>query len=332
MKFYLPLISKLKWGLTVLIFFDILFSQNVNLLFTGDVMLAHHVERFIQDRIKYPFARLKQFKEADLSIINLEAPFTTATRPREKPYVFKVRPDYVKILKLAGVDLVNLANNHIYDYGAEGLLQTLKILEENQIAYIGAGRNLMEARKPAVFEIKGLKLAFLGYYGLSAHEESHPATRKEPGTALRHLNFIKEDIQKLKGKVDFITAIFHWGQEKKHFPEKDQIGFAHKVIEYGANLVVGHHPHVLQGIEKYRSGIIVYSLGDFIFGGNGRIYKESAMLHVTIPTQYIENWSIEMIPIGIKYWQPFILTGIRRDTVLTNLKKYSKIFEQTPLQ
>lgn len=103
-------------------------------------------------------------------------------------------------------------------------------------------------------------------------------------------------------------------------PEKDQIWFAHRVIDYGANLIVGHHPHVLQGIEKYKDGVIVYSLGDFIFGGNRRIYKESAVLKVNIPVQNVAAWNIEMIPVAVKYWQPFELSNARRDTVLQKLK------------
>ncbi len=321
----------LKQGLIILAFFNGLFAQEINLLFTGDVQLAHHFENYVKNRFEYPFAKIPWFKKADLTIINLEAPLTTAEIPVEKPYVFKARPEYVNVLKAGHVGLVNLANNHIYDYGEQGLLQTIQILEQNDIPYIGAGRNLTQARKPAIFRIKGLKLAFLGYYGLSAHEESHPATDTEPGTALRNLKFIKKDIQKLKGKVDFITVVFHWGQEKENLPEEDQIWFAHRVIDYGANLIVGHHPHVLQGIEKYKEGIIVYSLGDFIFGGNRRIYKESAVLKVRIPVKNISAWNIEMIPVAVKYWQPFELTNVRRDTVLNNLKQYSKIFNHTPL-
>ncbi len=318
-------------GLWALIFISTLTAQEVQLLFTGDVQLAHHFERYVKDRFEYPFAQIPWFKKADLAIINLEAPFTRSDSAVEKPFVFKAPPKYVKILKMAGVDLVNLANNHIYDYGKAGLLETLQTLEQAGLKYVGAGRNLTEARKPAIFEVKGLKLAFLGYYGLRAHEESHPATNNDPGTALRNLKYIRQDIQQLKGKVDFITVIFHWGLEKQHIPQKDQIWFAHRVIDYGANLIVGHHPHVLQGVEKYKQGVIVYSLGDFIFGGNRRIYKETAVLKVTIPTQNVEQWSVNMIPVAVKYWQPKLLTGARQDTVLQNLKKYSEIFQQTPL-
>lgn len=325
------ILFSLKQGFIILAFFNSLFSQEIHLLFTGDVQLVNHFEDFVQNRYDYPFSRIPWFKEADLSIINLEAPFTTAEVSVDKPYVFKARPDYINILKESKIGLVNLANNHIYDYGKEGLLQTIQILEQNHIPYIGAGRNINDARSPAIFKIKGLKFAFLGYYGLSEHEESHPASETEPGTALRNLKFIKEDISKLKGKVDFITVIFHWGQEKKNMPEKDQIWFAHRVIDYGANLIVGHHPHVLQGIEKYKDGVIVYSLGDFIFGGNRRIYKESAVLKVNIPVQNVAAWNIEMIPVAVKYWQPFELSNARRDTVLQKLKKYSDIFKRTPL-
>jgi len=332
MNFVYIILQFFRRGLLVLVFITCVFPQQIHLLFTGDVQLAHHFEQYVKNRFDYPFAKIPWFKQADLSIINLEAPLTTASEAVEKPYVFKARPDYVKILKQANVGLVNLANNHIYDYGKEGLLQTIEVLDAHHIPHIGAGRNMHQARKPALFRIKGIKLAFLGYYGLSAHEESHPAGETEPGTALRNLKFIKEDIKKLRNKVDFITVIFHWGQEKKNFPEDYQIWFAHRVIDYGADLIVGHHPHVLQGVEKYKNGVIVYSLGDFIFGGNRRVYKETAVLKVTIPVDSLSNWKVEMIPVAVKYWQPFQLTGARRDTVLKHLHQYSEIFKQSPLQ
>ncbi|EHO41994.1 Capsule synthesis protein, CapA [Caldithrix abyssi DSM 13497] len=322
---------KIWWGVLPLFFINPLFSQQVRLLFTGDVLLAHHFEYYVKQRITYPFDKIPWFKEADVSVINLEAPFTSSDSAMEKPYVFKAKPKYVEVLKYGGVDLVNLANNHIYDYGKEGLLETLETLERAGLAFIGAGRNINQARKPAIFEIKGLKLAFMGYYGLRAHEESHPATETEPGTALRKLKYIKEDIKQLKDRVDFITVIFHWGQEKKNIPEADQIRFAHRVIDYGADLIVGHHPHVLQGVEKYKKGVIVYSLGNFIFGGNSRTYEETAVLQVNIPVQNPEAWSVKMLPVAVRYWQPALLEGARRDSVLKHLKEYSEIFEQTPL-
>ncbi len=306
-------------------------QNNVTLLFTGDVNLARHLKNHLKDRWTYPFKNIPWFKEADISVVNLENPLTTAANARKKKYVFKAPPHFARILKLGGVDLVNIANNHIYDYGAEGLLQTLSALEKENLKYVGAGRNIEEARKPAIFSVKGMKIGFLAYYGVSAHEECHPATVDSPGTALRQLRIIRHDVRKLRPQVDFLVVIFHWGFEKEHTPRQHQINFAHRVIDYGTDLVVGHHPHVLQGIEKYGHGVIVYSLGDFIFGGRYAPYYESAVLKVSLPVRNLKNWNIEVIPVGVTYWQPRRLEGARADSVLKQIIDYSRIFNQTPL-
>ncbi len=306
-------------------------QNNVTLFFAGDVNLARHLKKHLNERWTYPFKNIPWFKDADISVVNLENPLTTAENARKKKYVFKAPPHFARILKLGGVDLVNIANNHIYDYGAEGLLQTLNALEKEDLKYVGAGRNIEEARKPAIFLVKGLKIGFLAYYGVNAHEECHPATVDSPGTALRQLRVIRSDVRKLRPQVDFLVVIFHWGFEKEHIPRQHQIDFAHRVIDYGTDLVVGHHPHVLQGIEKYGDGVIVYSLGDFIFGGRYTPYYESAVLKVTLPVQDLKEWNVEVIPVGVKYWQPARLQGARADSVLKQIIDYSRIFNKTPL-
>ncbi|NOX88077.1 MAG: CapA family protein [Calditrichaeota bacterium] len=305
-------------------------ETDITLLFTGDVTFANHFLNHVKKKYDFPFALIPWFKQADISVINLEDPLTNATEPAEKPYVFKAPPYYIEILKRGGVDLVSLANNHIYDYGEAGLLETIELLEHAGIKYIGAGRNIKQARKPAVFDISGVKFGFLAYYGLKAHSESHPATETQAGTALRKLKYIREDVKKLRKKVDFVTVVFHWGLEKENYPQDDQIRFAHRVIDYGADLIVGHHPHVLQGVEKYKQGIIVYSLGNFIFGGHSRTYYQTVVLKVNVPPEHPDRWNIEFIPIEVNHWQPRVANSAEADSILNRIKKYSDVFEHTP--
>ncbi len=304
-------------------------TAEVVLYFTGDVTMANHFQYHVGTRFEYPFAKIPWFKEGDVSMVNLENPLTNRGTPRPKLFIFRALPEYTRVLKAGGVDIVTLANNHIFDYSEEGLNDTMEHLKKAGIAFVGAGRNLEEARKPVIFRVKGLKLAYLGYYGSKKHSNSQPATEDSAGTAMRKLRFIKEDIKAIRDSVDFISVNLHWGYEKEHYPEETQIQFAHRVIDFGADLVVGHHPHVLQGVEVYKGKTIAYSLGNFIFGGNSRTMERSALLKITLFPDNPVAYQSEMIPIQIDYWQPRLLTNSYKDTVLINLKTYSSFFEQS---
>jgi len=305
----------------------------VQILFTGDVVLARHFQQYIGQNYTYAFARIPWFKQADLSVINLENPLTTASEAREKPFVFKAPPRLVRVLQDGGVDLANIANNHIYDYGAAGLLETMQTLKKAGIRYVGAGADFAQAHRPVIFERKGIRIGFLAYYGVRAHSESHPAGENDPGTALRRLRFIRDDVRALRPKVDFLVVIFHWGFEKEHFPRTHQIKFAHRVIDYGADLIVGHHPHVLQGVEKYKGKIIVYSLGNFIFGGLYRTHYQTAVLQVNINARHPQKWAVRFLPVQVDYWQPRLLTSAQGDSVLKHIADYSEIFgESIPIR
>jgi poly-gamma-glutamate synthesis protein (capsule biosynthesis protein) len=304
-------------------------SQNVVLHFGGDVTFANHFERHVGNRYDYPFARMRWFADAHISMVNLENPLTTRGTAVPKQYNFRALPAYTQVLKNGGIDIVTLANNHIYDFAEQGIFDTMHFLDEAGIHFVGAGSNIAEARRPVIIPVNGLRLAFLGYYGTRKHSDSHPATPDSAGTAMRKLTFIREDIGKIRDSVDFISVNLHWGYEKEHYPEPSQVRFAHRIIDYGADLVVGHHPHVLQGVERYRGKTIAYSLGNFIFGGNSRKTDRSAILRITLPVDAPAKYHTELIPIQIDYWQPYRLSGAWQDSIMNNLKEYSSIFEHS---
>ncbi|MBN2425337.1 MAG: CapA family protein [Calditrichaceae bacterium] len=302
------------------------------LYFSGDVTFADFFQNHVKDKFEYPFQKMQWFKNADISMINLENPLTDRGIPVEKKFTFRASPDYVKIMKSGGIDIVTIANNHIYDYGVEGLFDTITHLDSIGISHVGAGKNLAEARAPAIFSVKGINIGFLAYYGLNKHSDSYPATKDEAGTALRNLSYIEEDIKGLKNKADFIVVNFHWGEEKANYPGTDQIDFAHQVIEYGADLILGHHPHVLQGIEVYKKKVIAYSLGNFIFGGNSRKTYKSIILAVNINVCDTKGYSVKIIPIQVDYWQPFKINNSDSLEVIHDMKKFSSIFNQSIFQ
>ncbi|MED4531710.1 CapA family protein [Metabacillus fastidiosus] len=188
------------------------------------------------------------FLEDDFTTVNLETTLTNATQKAAKKFRFKGDPSYAKILKLGGVEAVNLANNHIFDYLEQGYTDTMKNLEKQDIGYFGYENNYITT-------IKDVKIGVLGYEGW----RDTPDIRKQ----------IKKDIKKLQDKnVQIILVHFHWGIERSYVPTESQRTLAKFTIDSGADLILGHHPHVVQGIEEYKDKFIVYSLGNFMFGGN----------------------------------------------------------------
>jgi len=309
----------------LIIFFSIFQSHQggeIVLNFAGDCTFAGHFESFVGDSLEYPFAKLKWFSEADISMVNLENPITTRGSKVLKEFNFRMHPKYRQILLNGGVDIVTIANNHTLDYGAEGMYDTIHYLDSVGVKHVGGGRNLAEARRPVIIEVKGKKIGFLGYFGGGWHS----ATEKRAGIAPRWENYVIEDVNKLRQEADFVVVNFHWGDEKQHYPNEQQKRLAHKTIEAGADLVIGHHPHVLQGIEKYKHGIIAYSLGNFIFGGNRRREYDTIVLQIRIAHNQMMP---TVIPIHVSNWQPYRLEGSEGDRVIQQVKECSRIFKQS---
>jgi poly-gamma-glutamate synthesis protein (capsule biosynthesis protein) len=296
--------------------------DRIVLNFAGDCTLAGHFETFVGDRMDYPFDKMKWFGEADVSMVNLENPITMRGQKVPKEFNFRMHPAFCQVLLNGGVDVVTLANNHVMDYGDQGVFDTVHYLDSVGIKHVGAGANLNEARKSVIISVKGKKIGFLAYFGGGLYA----ATAKRAGTAPRKENLIVEDVRKLRNEVDFVVVNFHWSEEMRNFPNEEQQRLAHRTIDAGADLIIGHHPHVLQGIEKYRHGIIAHSLGNFIFGGNSRREYDTIVLQITIQAEQVIP---TVIPIHVHEWQPYRLEGFEADRVIGQVKEYSHIFEHT---
>ena len=298
--------------------------ETVKLYFAGDCTLAGHFEDYVGNDFNYPFERLSWFIQGDITMVNLENPITTSHGEVKKEFNFKMHPKYLEVLQRGGIDVVSLANNHVYDYGSQGLLDTIYFLDSVGIKHTGAGKTLDEARRPAIFDVKGFRLGYLSYYG----NGTYAADKNKPGVAPRHVRVIAEDIRKLRLELraDMIIVNFHWGVEKALYPSDWQILLAHEVVDLGADLIVGHHPHVLQGIEKYKDGVIAYSLGKFLFGGNSRRTYDTAVLQVVVG-KHVRQYSI--LPIRVKDWQPYLLEGDEAGEVLSSIKECSRKFVHT---
>jgi len=241
---------------------------SVTLNFVGDIMMTDRVETLLQQKgFDYPFKHVATiFQQDDYTIANLETPVTRRGTPAyDKEYVYKSPPEAIPALKAAGIDLVNLANNHSMDQGEEGLLDTFQYLGEQTIAYVGAGLDQEQAYAPTFIERNGMRIAFLGFSRVIP-EVSWYAGKGKPGVAATYDPALAvEAIGHAKEKADLVVVIAHWGKEKTDWPVDHQRQLARTYIDAGADLVVGGHPHVLQGFEQYKGKWIAYSLGNFIF-------------------------------------------------------------------
>ncbi|UPK46007.1 CapA family protein [Paenibacillus pabuli] len=243
-------------------------AKNVTINFVGDIQFSGKVAELLdKNGYDYPFAKLGNlFKEDDLTIGNLETPVTLGgTGAADKTYVYKSSPKALKAMASAGFDAVNLANNHILDQGVEGLVDTLTYLKEYGIAYTGAGMNENEAYAPAYLERKGMKIALLGFSRV-VPETSWKAEGNRAGVAEAYNSTgAVKAIQEARQKAELVIVVAHWGEERVSTPNNDQTRLAHEFVDAGADLVIGGHPHVLQGVEYYKGKWIAYSTGNFIF-------------------------------------------------------------------
>ena len=256
------------------------------------------------------------FASDDLTIVNLEGPLTTSEERADKQFSFKGDPSYTEILTSGSVEACNLANNHSKDYGIQGYEDTIANVEAAGIKTFGYERT-------AIWETNGVKVGLAGVYELAEGMDC-----QDDMTAA---------IQSLKDAgADLVIVSFHWGVEKENYPDETQQTLAHAAIDQGANLVLGHHPHVLQGIEKYQGKYIVYSLGNFCFGGNKNPSDKDTMIFQQTFTlengEVVEDDAINIIPCRISSeddynnYQPTPAEGEEAQRILGRIQEYSQGF------
>lgn len=237
---------------------------SLTLAFAGDVMLERRILPVLRSGTD-PFAEVAPvLRQATVALVNLET--TVATNGDVvpgKPYVFMSAPGTLALLTNAGIDVVGLANNHSMDYGAKALRQTLRNLDVYRLLHTGAGTNLTQASEPVIVTTNGIRLGILAFGDI--YPEYLYSRGNNPGIAGIYPLEVAHAIRALRPKVDFLVVLLHTGIEYHDLPERWQIGYGHKFVDSGADLVIMHHPHVTQGIEKYKNGVIFYSVGNFVF-------------------------------------------------------------------
>ncbi|ADI01424.1 MAG TPA: CapA family protein [Syntrophothermus lipocalidus] len=302
------------------------------MLAVGDVMLARKVERLIASQGEgYPFARLgDSLKAADLVFGNLESPLSERGRPLPgKGICFRARPSMAAELARRGFDVLSIANNHALDYDTPAFEDTLRLLGEAGIRTVGGGGNITEARSPVILEEQGLKIAFLAYtemadiYFHPKYQRRFQATQDVGGVAPLVEADVKEDIAAVRDKVDILVLSLHWGTEYSDRPTDEQRRLAREFIDAGADIILGHHPHVIQGVERYGRGIIAYSLGNFIFDQNQKLAtKQGMMLRFKVSRGGVEE--VTVLPVFINESQPVVASGEEGKPILERISALSQ--------
>lgn len=239
----------------------------------GDVMLGRLVNKHLKASAPaYPWGNtLSILQGADLAVCNLECVLSDIGSPwslTEKVFHFRSDEKNIQTLKAAGIDIVSIANNHVIDYGYEAFHKMLSILDSQGILHAGAGKDVTEAIKPAIFQVESQKIAFLAFTDNEPDweaKENYPGilyipTRLKDNRMQKLLNGIKE----LRKEVNFLIVSAHWGSNWGYTPPKEHVTIAHALIDVGADLIFGHSAHVFRGIEVYKGRPIIYSAGDFI--------------------------------------------------------------------
>lgn len=246
--------------------FTICFAGDINLDENwGTTQFLNAQENGIYDCISEEL--ITHMQQADIMCLNNEFTYSTSGSPLEgKMYTFRANPERVKILQKLGVDVVKLANNHVYDYGKQSLLDTFSTLESAGISYMGAGRNLQEAMTPVYIELDGKTVAFVAASRAEKNKMTPQATEDAPGilrcydTAL-----FLETIATARQNADFVIAYVHWGTEYSYELEEVQLTTGKEYLDAGADVIIGAHSHCLQGMEYYDDKPIIYSLGNYWF-------------------------------------------------------------------
>jgi poly-gamma-glutamate synthesis protein (capsule biosynthesis protein) len=236
----------------------------VTLSAAGDIRLSGPISEIAAaEGDAAPSAAVKDLLAADIVFANLETPLTSRGAKTPKKFNFRSNPRDMAIVRAAGVTVVNIANNHVWDYGRDGFLDTLNNLEKDGWTYVGGGRDRAAAEEVRLFPFEGL---VVGIVGLTAtHPEEGWAGKNKPGVAYSDFDRMAGIVGRAKAKCDVLVVSFHGGTELADDANDIQKAVAHAAIDAGADLFLGHHPHVIQPIELYKGKPILYSLGNFLF-------------------------------------------------------------------
>lgn len=304
-------------------------NKTVMLGFAGDVMLGRLVnEKIKQTGFAYPWGSVAPLLHAnDLNLINLETTLSSPGTPIPKVFNFRSDPQNVQTLIEGNINVVNLANNHSLDFGPKGLLETLDTLKRANIGSVGAGRNLTEAQQPFIIKKKGIKIGFIGF---TDNEPTWLAGAEKPGTnyiRVGDIQAIKEQISRVRSRVDLLIASIHWGPNMREKPTDEFVSFAHTLIDAGIDIIHGHSAHVFQGIEVYQDKLIMYDTGDFVddYKVDPKLRNDlSFLFQIEVDRSGLK--ALQLIPVKIDNMQVNLAADEEYSWALERMKKLSAEF------
>jgi gamma-polyglutamate biosynthesis protein CapA len=300
-------------------------NRVVKISIVGDVLLDRGVRAMIEKHSpSYPYENISTiFKKSDITVGNLECPITDNGAPilKKGNLIFRGAPSNVPFLYDAGFKIFNLANNHAMDYGSEGISSTIKLLNDKSINTFGGGLNQRDAEKPLYVHTNGVTVGFLGFSAFPP--EGYIYFKNKPDVAHLDEDRLHSTIMQAKRGCDILIVMFHFGKEFDFYPSIHQRTVAHIACDSGADIVIGQHPHVLQGIEKYKGKYIFYSLGNFVFDRQippGT--DQTGILQFSISKKQIRD--VSLLPIKITNCQPEPCDRTDAQYIAKRLILYSK--------
>ena len=304
--------------------------EEVVLGLAGDTMLGRLVSEAIGEKgYLYPWGdMLPILQSTHLNLVNLETTLTLSTKKTPKTFNFKAPPGRVKSLLEARIKVCNLANNHILDFGYEGMRETIDSLDRAEIAHVGAGFSSAQAREPLIVEIGGIRVGILG---CTDNEPLWEAGSARPGThfvSVFEPQRLESQVKEVAGKVDLLIVSIHWGPNMRREPPQSFVRFAHRLVEAGVDVFHGHSAHILQGIEVYRGGIIFYDNGDFVddYRVTPELRNDQSFLAL-VRASVTGIRSVELIPTLISNMQVNRASGSDYREIVDRIKRLSEAFD-----
>ena len=305
-------------------------SEPMTFMATGDILMGWYVhEAYLKTRGPlYPFERVRDtLRSADITFADFENSTPAGGVSNYTAFAFGAAPDSVLGLRDAGIDVVNIANNHMGDYGLDAVADTIDNLRRYGIGYVGAGKTRSEARSPWITSTKGITVAILGYNEIPP--DAYAATETRPGTAWLEVDNVLKEVKQAKALGNFVIVALHMGNEYTAHPNARQQEIARSVAEAGADLIIGDHPHVVQALGFFGKTFVTYSLGDFVYVQPGSpATGEAAILRAVIDGGSLKQ--IDLVPVYIDRAQPYAMSAVDAKLMIQRIFDASRRIGELP--